>query len=84
MDKEIEELMFGGEDQDLRAIKESVIKLRDRFDSVQVFATRHSGDDGGTINCRWGSGDFFARYGHVRLWVMREEDAELKQGRDAL
>ena len=71
--------MLLGKDSDLELLKKAVGELGVRFDAVQVFATRYELDSAGTVNCHWGCGNFFARYGHVRQWVVMEENG-LKEG----
>lgn len=55
----------------LKLLDDKVSVLREHFDTVQVFATRHGTD--GTNYYSSGSGNFCARYGQVSLWVKREE-----------
>jgi hypothetical protein len=62
------------EDADMALIKSHVSVLAEHFDSVQVFCTRHDNQNlKGTINVHYGSGDWFARYGHVSAWLKSEE-----------
>jgi hypothetical protein len=61
--------------EDLDRLKKACGSLAEYFDTVQIFCTRKT--DAGTINCRWGIGDFFARYGHCRMWLLREETGGL-------
>lgn len=58
---------------DLSKLKSHCAQLAEHFDSVMIFCTRHQPEDGGTVNCRYGSGDWFARYGHVSMWLKTEE-----------
>lgn len=44
-------------------------KLLEHFDSVQIFVTRHSGQDGDTAGYESGGGNFYARLGQVREWI---------------
>lgn len=67
---------------DLALVKAHANQLLENFDSVQIFCTRPNQDkEGGTINLNYGLGDFFARYGKVRAWVLREEEAFRCEGR---
>lgn len=59
------------EEIDLAIIKRHAAQLAEHFDSVQVFATRKSED--GTVNAQWGEGNWFARFGQVRAWLVQEE-----------
>ena len=50
-------------------------QLGEHFDTVQIFVTRHeSGDKGGTLHNEAGVGNWYARYGQVREWVMQQEE----------
>lgn len=65
-------------DADLKLLDEHVDKLMEHFDSVQIFATRqHSavtGDsDKNTMSCESGGGNFYARMGQVREWLIRQD-----------
>ena len=63
---------------DMDRVKRAVEELAEHFDSVQVFCTRKeplgSEAEGGTVNVAYGSGDWFARYGVVRMWVVKQEN----------
>lgn len=64
-------------DQDMKRIEASAHSLGEHFDTVQIFCTRHeseSEESGGTINCNYGLGNWFARYGHVRDWLIRQDE----------
>jgi len=68
--------------EDLREMKKAASELRKRFDTVQIFCTRHHGSEG-TVNAEYGSGDFFARYGVVALWVEKQKLSSLEgEGED--
>lgn len=61
---------------DMAILRQHVSALAEHFDTVQVFCTRHdmaAGGEGGTVNCHLGSGNWFARFGHVRMWLNAEE-----------
>lgn len=60
-------------DDDVEALRVAVANLTDRFDTVQVFATRSTMDDGGTVNVNWGHGNWFARFGQVKWWIDHQE-----------
>ena len=61
-------------EQDLGRIKKCCADLGEYFDAVEIFATRHEED--GTVNVNWGSGNWFARYGQIRAWIVKEEEAD--------
>lgn len=58
-------------DYDVELVESHLSQLSEFFDTVQIFATRHEAE--GTINVQMGQGNFYARYGHVRLWLKNEE-----------
>lgn len=65
------------EEQDLNRIKEAALKLGEHFETVQIFATRHQSeteDNTGTVNCNYGVGNWFARLGFVKDWVIRQDE----------
>lgn len=58
-------------DRDIDMVKRHVAQLSEHFEAVQVFVTRSSEE--GTVNCHLGAGNWFARYGQVKLWTAKEE-----------
>lgn len=48
---------------------EAIEHLRQRFSSIQVFATRYDIATGETVRLTMGAGDFYARFGLVELWL---------------
>lgn len=54
-------------------LKRHAAQLMEHFDSVQIFATRHLGDQG-TVHATYGAGNWFARFGHVNTWVEKERE----------
>lgn len=52
-----------------RILSEAVSSLREHFDTVQIFVTRHDIDAEGTLSRAEGSGNYFARYGLCEQWV---------------
>ncbi len=61
-------------DRDTATLKKHVAMLEEHFDSVQIICTRR--EEAGTIRADWGSGNWYARYGSVREWVLKEEEIE--------
>lgn len=62
-------------DQDVERIKTATNGLAEHFDTVQIFCTRHEGGNvDGTINVHWGAGNYFARYGQIKQWMVSEEE----------
>lgn len=60
----------------LQIVKDVTKVLRQDFDTVQVFTTKHVDDDFGTHNFRYGSGNYFARLGQVKNWIL-EQNADI-------
>lgn len=60
-------------DPDLEKVKQAVQTLREHFDSVQIFTTRYEFDNE-TSHIAYGEGDYYARYGKVKQWVIEEEE----------
>lgn len=58
--------------RDLRILRSHTAQLSEHFDSVEIFVTRKH--PGGTINAEHGDGNWYARYGQVRQWVISEEE----------
>lgn len=64
------------EKEDLRRIDDAVKMLTEHFDAIQVFVTRHeSGELGGTVRVSKGVGNWYARYGQIKHWIIVEEHA---------
>lgn len=65
-------------ESDLKRCQEAVEALSEFFDSVHVFATRHQGNDIGTVNVSYGCGNWFARRGQISEWLLKEEESTRK------
>jgi hypothetical protein len=61
-------------DKDIRILEDACIRLGQQFDTVQIFATRHNEKEGGTVNVHFGKGNWYARFGHIKLWVQFKEN----------
>jgi hypothetical protein len=50
--------------------------LREHFDSVQIFASRWNpdGKESDTFSYSMGQGNYNARYGQVRGWILKQEE----------
>lgn len=60
---------------DLDLIQKHVSALEEHFDTVMIFATRHDpAEAGGTEHCSMGGGNWYARFGQVKEWVIRQEE----------
>lgn len=63
-------------DKKLELIKNQCNILMASFDSVQIFATKDEGDGENISNYIYGGGNWFARYGQVRSWLLRSDYEE--------
>ena len=70
---------------DINRLKQTARDLAEHFEAVQIFASRvvNHGDapdnpdiEGGTTSVNWGEGNYHARYGQVKKWVIASEDFE--------
>lgn len=64
------------EDADLQRLKDACAQLGEHFDTVQIFVTRFadSTEEDGTVNAAWGTGNWFARYGQVKSWQVKQDE----------
>lgn len=65
------------EDQDMVRLKAVCAELGEHFDSIQIFCTRQQDEqdgEAGTVNCSWGSGNWFTRKGQVSEWLLKAEE----------
>lgn len=70
--------------QDMERVNKLVAELSEHFDTVHVFCTRHESDDIGTVRLSRGSGNWFARFGQIQEWVIREiEGARIATRKDS-
>lgn len=71
------------EDRDKGLLRKHVEQLGEYFDSVTILCTRHEPEvEDGTINISDGCGNWFARFGQVREWLIRSEERTRKMIRD--
>lgn len=73
------------ESKELEMVRQHVEKLGEFFESVSIFATYHEeGGQRGTIHINMGCGNYFARIGHVKDWIIKEDEAtRLGQRKDS-
>ncbi len=68
--------------EDMERVIRHVDQLCEHFDTVHIFATRHMpAEHDGTIIINQGSGNWSARYGQVREWIIMEEERMRVPGR---
>lgn len=71
------------DDEELNRVKRAVESLGEHFDSVHIFTTRHDeGQEGGTVNISWSSGNFFTRYGQINDWLITQNERTRKKVRE--
>lgn len=58
---------------DTELVDQHVRALGEHFDSVQIFVTKRI--ESGTRGLGRGSGDYWARFGRVKTWVLTEEES---------
>lgn len=63
----------------LQILDKHIAQLMERFDDVQILAT-HKNSDGTTSNWAKGRGNYFARIGAARAFVIHEEAKIKRQG----
>lgn len=62
-------------EEDIERVKNAINTLVEHFDAVQIFASRHEPEtEDGTVHVNLGRGNWFARFGHVRTWLVKEEE----------
>ena len=60
---------------DIDMLKRHSEQLSEHFDCVQIFACRHiPAELNGTRIANYGSGNWYARYGQVKHWVIEHEE----------
>jgi len=63
--------------EDFQLVTRHLDALAEHFDTVQIFCTRQEQSD--TINVHLGTGNWFARRGHVHQWcIHQDEEARLE------
>lgn len=78
-EKEIQE-----SEVELQHVKDACSALGEHFDSVHIFATSYKGGDKGTLHFQWGAGNWFSRFGQIRTWVLKQEEAERVRMREEM
>lgn len=69
--------------KDLELLRKAVDTLGEHFDTVQIFTTRHDpAGENGTVSVNKGCGNWFARYGQIKLWTKYHESREHYGARD--
>lgn len=62
-------------DADVQRVMQHVEALGEHFEMVHIFCSRHSPTDKPpTMAVNRGSGNWFARYGQIKEWVLYEDE----------
>lgn len=75
------------EDADLDIVKKFATLLAEHFDTVQVFVTKEVDEQDkveggpGTVNIQFGLGNWFARYGQARTWLVKQDEYTMIKAR---
>ena len=68
-------------DKLLGLVKQHCGALFEHFDSVQILCQKHDQQNSrGTVSFVWGSGNYYARYGQAKQWILIEEDEAKRSG----
>jgi hypothetical protein len=71
------------ENTDIQRVSEAVNLLSEHFDTIQIFVTRHEPEtENGTIRVHQGIGNWFARYGQVAEWMIRQDELTRRNVRE--
>ena len=71
------------EDIDLQLLEKHAKELKRHFDTVHIFTTRHEPvASGGTCSFQSGEGSWPARYGQIRLFLIKQEEIERESVRN--
>lgn len=68
-------------DRDMAMLGKHISSLSEHFDSVQIFCTRLT-PDGGTITTSKGSGNWYARYGQIKEWCIKQDETTREEVRN--
>lgn len=59
---------------DMALMQKATETLMEHFDSVQIFVTRCDDTMDGTVGANFGKGDWYARRGVVRDWMLSSDE----------
>jgi hypothetical protein len=68
-------------EEDEKRVRTAVQTLAEFFDTVQIFCTRQENTEGGTIHVQRGEGNWFARVGQTRDWLLHHDEVTREQAR---
>ena len=68
------------EAEDIKTVDAHIDQLMEHFDSVQIMVTRHMPTElDGTVQISRGAGNWYARYGQVREFLIIEDERIRRQ-----
>ena len=67
----------------MKRVEDAMNTLIEHFDSVHIFATRNEPTENGTVQVSMGLGNWFARYGQIKHWVIAEEEVSREKVRQS-
>lgn len=66
---------MSAKDQDTELLAKAVELLGEHFDAVSIFCSRHEPEcEDGTVTVTDGCGNWHARFGQVREWLVRQDE----------
>jgi hypothetical protein len=61
-------------DIDMGPVDRAIAALMEHYDTVQIFVTKETpGSEGFTQGIQKGGGNYYARFGHAKNWVLKQE-----------
>lgn len=61
-------------ERDTKILQCVLAQLSEHFDTAQVFVTRYEPQEGNTVTANRGTGNFHARTGQVREWLVKADE----------
>lgn len=72
------------QDAEIEMVQKHVTELGEFWDNVSIFVSKHEeGTDRGTVTVNLGSGNYYARIGHVKDWIIKEDEETRIHQREA-
>ena len=59
---------------DIAVIDAAIDTLTCHFENITIFASRHDPSTGNTLSTWRGRGNWHARHGHVREWLIKQDE----------
>lgn len=69
-------------DLEMAVIDDALQKIGEHFDSVHIFCTRYENPNGETTCVNKGTGNWFARYGQVADWMVKQDENTREETRN--